>query len=199
MASPASHSSRHTRPRQAHAVANHQNSSSPACPPAHSPCSVLIGLSNHDNVGGCFRNAAALGTSAVLLDETCCDPLYRKAIRVSSGAALSLPFAHTGQRRGSSPRSYLRAPPHGRSLPRMAHRSPCAIRPNAWRSSSAQEVPGLPTTSWRAARGSPSRWPATWTVSMFATAAAIALSHVSLAAENKPISVTAGVVRQGAD
>ena len=57
---------------------------------------VLIGLSNHDNVGGCFRNAAALGASAVLLDETCCDPLYRKAIRVSSGAALSLPFAHTG-------------------------------------------------------------------------------------------------------
>ena len=57
---------------------------------------VLIGLSNHDNVGGCFRNAAALGASAVLLDETSCDPLYRKAIRVSSGAALSLPFAHAG-------------------------------------------------------------------------------------------------------
>ena len=57
---------------------------------------VLIGLSNHDNVGGCFRNAAALGAGAVLLDETSCDPLYRKAIRVSSGAALSLPFAHAG-------------------------------------------------------------------------------------------------------
>lgn len=55
---------------------------------------VLIGLSNHDNVGACFRNAAALGASAVLLDQTCCDPLYRKAIRVSSGAALSVPFAH---------------------------------------------------------------------------------------------------------
>ena len=57
---------------------------------------VLIGLSNHDNVGGCFRNAAALGADAVLLDETSCDPLYRKSIRVSSGAALSLPFAHAG-------------------------------------------------------------------------------------------------------
>jgi tRNA G18 (ribose-2'-O)-methylase SpoU len=57
---------------------------------------VLIGLSNHDNVGGCFRNAAALGAAAVLLDATSCDPLYRKAIRVSSGAALSLPFAHAG-------------------------------------------------------------------------------------------------------
>ncbi len=57
---------------------------------------VLIGLSNHDNVGACFRNAAALGADLVLLDATSCDPLYRKAIRVSSGAALSLPFAHGG-------------------------------------------------------------------------------------------------------
>lgn len=57
---------------------------------------VLIGLSNHDNVGACFRNAAALGADAVLLDASSCDPLYRKAIRVSSGAALSLPFAHGG-------------------------------------------------------------------------------------------------------
>lgn len=57
---------------------------------------VAIGLANHDNTGACFRNAAALGASAVLLDETSCDPLYRKSIRVSSGAALSLPFAHGG-------------------------------------------------------------------------------------------------------
>ena len=57
---------------------------------------VAIGLANHDNTGACFRNAAALGASAVLLDETSCDPLYRKSIRVSSGAALSLPFAHSG-------------------------------------------------------------------------------------------------------
>ena len=57
---------------------------------------VLIGLANHDNTGACFRNAAALGAFAVLLDETSCDPLYRKSIRVSSGAALSLPFAQSG-------------------------------------------------------------------------------------------------------
>jgi tRNA G18 (ribose-2'-O)-methylase SpoU len=57
---------------------------------------VLIGLSNHDNVGACFRNAAALGADAVLLDASSCDPLYRKAIRVSSGATLSLPFANGG-------------------------------------------------------------------------------------------------------
>lgn len=54
---------------------------------------ALEGLANHDNVGGIFRNAAAFGAKAVLLDETSCDPLYRKAIRVSVGAALRVPFA----------------------------------------------------------------------------------------------------------
>ena len=44
----------------------------------------------------CFRNAAAFGADAVLLDGQCCDPLYRKAIRVSSGSSLWLPFAHGG-------------------------------------------------------------------------------------------------------
>jgi len=53
----------------------------------------LFGVSNHDNVGGVFRNAAALGARAVLLDAACCDPLYRKAIRVSVGATLTVPFA----------------------------------------------------------------------------------------------------------
>ncbi|MCA8900775.1 MAG: RNA methyltransferase [Hyphomonas sp.] len=61
-----------------------------------SPLLLLSGLSNHDNVGACFRNAAAFGAGAVLLDAQCCDPLYRKAIRVSSGASLTLPFAHGG-------------------------------------------------------------------------------------------------------
>jgi tRNA G18 (ribose-2'-O)-methylase SpoU len=56
----------------------------------------LFGVSNHDNVGGVFRNAAAFGACGVLLDGLCCDPLYRKAIRVSVGAALSVPFARIG-------------------------------------------------------------------------------------------------------
>lgn len=51
------------------------------------------GLSNHDNVGSIFRNAAAFGADAVFLDETSCDPLYRKAIRVSVGSVLSVPFS----------------------------------------------------------------------------------------------------------
>jgi tRNA G18 (ribose-2'-O)-methylase SpoU len=54
---------------------------------------ALFGISNHDNVGGIFRNAAAFGVDAVLLDGGCCDPLYRKAIRVSVGGALTVPFA----------------------------------------------------------------------------------------------------------
>lgn len=50
-------------------------------------------ISNHDNMGALFRNAAAFGADAVLLDERCCDPFYRKAIRVSVGAALKVPFS----------------------------------------------------------------------------------------------------------
>jgi tRNA G18 (ribose-2'-O)-methylase SpoU len=55
----------------------------------------LVGLANHDNVGGIFRNAAAFGADAVLLDPGTCDPLYRKAIRVSVGGSLIVPFART--------------------------------------------------------------------------------------------------------
>lgn len=76
-------------------------------PPGPHTLLVLVGLSNHDNVGGCFRNAVAFGASAVLLDETSCDPLYRKSIRVSSGAALTLLFAHGGD--GASLLAALRA------------------------------------------------------------------------------------------
>lgn len=54
---------------------------------------ALFGIANHDNMGGLFRNAAAFGVDAVLLDAESCDPLYRKAIRVSVGGALVTPFA----------------------------------------------------------------------------------------------------------
>jgi tRNA G18 (ribose-2'-O)-methylase SpoU len=57
---------------------------------------ALVGLANHDNVGSIFRNAAAFGVEGVLLDDESCDPLYRKAIRVSAGAALIVPFARCG-------------------------------------------------------------------------------------------------------
>ncbi len=57
---------------------------------------VLEGVSNADNVGGVFRNAAAFGVDGVLLSPTCCDPLYRKAIRTSMAATLRVPFARAG-------------------------------------------------------------------------------------------------------
>jgi len=57
---------------------------------------VLCGISNHDNMGSIFRNAAAFEADCILMDETSCDPLYRKAIRVSVGAALKVPFAREG-------------------------------------------------------------------------------------------------------
>jgi tRNA G18 (ribose-2'-O)-methylase SpoU len=58
------------------------------------PVVVLEDLTNHDNLGGVFRNAAALGGMgvSVLLSPRCADPLYRKSIRVSMGAAMCVPF-----------------------------------------------------------------------------------------------------------
>ncbi len=53
---------------------------------------VGCGISNHDNMGSMFRNAAAFGAAAVLLDESCCNPLYRKALRVSVGSILTVPY-----------------------------------------------------------------------------------------------------------
>lgn len=64
------------------------------------PESALViaacGIANHDNVGAIFRNAAAFGADAVLLDQTCCDPLYRKALRVSVGSVLKIPYCRDG-------------------------------------------------------------------------------------------------------
>ena len=64
-----------------------------AAPGESSLVLVLEALANPDNVGAVFRNALAFGVDAVLLCPRCCDPLYRKAIRVSMGAALSVPTA----------------------------------------------------------------------------------------------------------
>jgi tRNA G18 (ribose-2'-O)-methylase SpoU len=57
---------------------------------------AACGIANHDNIGAIFRNAAAFGADALLLDRTCCDPLYRKALRVSVGSILKVPFAREG-------------------------------------------------------------------------------------------------------
>jgi tRNA G18 (ribose-2'-O)-methylase SpoU len=54
---------------------------------------VLEGVNDHENIGAIFRNAAAFGADAVVLDPTTADPLYRRATRVSLGHVLRVPFA----------------------------------------------------------------------------------------------------------
>ncbi len=54
---------------------------------------VLENVMNPTNIGAIFRSAAALNMDAVLLTGGCCDPLYRRAIRVSMGTVFQLPWA----------------------------------------------------------------------------------------------------------
>ncbi|MCU1595857.1 MAG: rRNA methyltransferase [Frankiales bacterium] len=55
---------------------------------------VLENVNSPTNLGAIFRSAAGLGLDAVLLSPNCCDPLYRRAMRVSMGEVLSLPYAY---------------------------------------------------------------------------------------------------------
>ncbi|KUI11581.1 rRNA methyltransferase [Mycobacterium sp. GA-1285] len=54
---------------------------------------VLEGVNDHENLGSIFRNAAGLGVDAVVFGTGCADPLYRRAVRVSMGHALLVPYA----------------------------------------------------------------------------------------------------------
>ncbi|MGM7677867.1 TrmH family RNA methyltransferase [Microbacterium sp. A94] len=53
---------------------------------------ILENLTDHANVGGAFRNAAALGIDAVLVTPRCADPLYRRSVRVSMGTVFQVPW-----------------------------------------------------------------------------------------------------------
>jgi tRNA G18 (ribose-2'-O)-methylase SpoU len=54
---------------------------------------VLEGVNDHENLGAIFRNAAGLAVDAVVFGSGCADPLYRRAVRVSMGHALLVPYA----------------------------------------------------------------------------------------------------------
>jgi tRNA G18 (ribose-2'-O)-methylase SpoU len=54
---------------------------------------VLEGVNDHENLGSIFRNAAGLDVDAIVFGAGCADPLYRRAVRVSMGHALLVPFA----------------------------------------------------------------------------------------------------------
>ncbi len=62
------------------------------CADAHR-VAVLEGIVDATNIGAIFRSAAALGIHAVLLTPTCCDPLCRRAVRVSMGTIFQVPWA----------------------------------------------------------------------------------------------------------
>lgn len=58
---------------------------------------VLESIVDATNVGAIFRSAAALGIDAVLVTPTCCDPLYRRAARVSMGTVFQVPWTRIGE------------------------------------------------------------------------------------------------------
>ena len=91
---------------------------------------VLEDVNNHTNLGAVFRSAAGLGIDAVLLSPTCCDPLYRRAVRVSMGEVFALPYA------------YLPAWPSGLSDLRAAGFRVLALTPDASAVRLEQVVPG---------------------------------------------------------
>ena len=57
---------------------------------------VLEGIVDHTNVGAIFRSAAALNIDGILVSPTCCDPLYRRAVRVSMGTVFQVPWCRIG-------------------------------------------------------------------------------------------------------
>ena len=65
---------------------------------------VLEGLSDPTTVGAVFRSAAARGVDGVLLTPSCCDPLVRRAVRVSMGTVFQVPWARIGQKAEDWPR-----------------------------------------------------------------------------------------------
>ncbi len=75
----------------------------PALPSVEAVCAnarriaVLEGIVDATNVGAIFRSAAALHMDAVLLSPSCCDPLVRRAARVSMGTVFQIPWARIGQ------------------------------------------------------------------------------------------------------
>ena len=66
---------------------------------------VLEDIMNPTNLGAIFRSAAALNMDAVLLTPACCDPLYRRCVRVSMGTVFQIPWAQIGQEIGDWPQS----------------------------------------------------------------------------------------------
>ena len=142
---------------------------------------VAEGLNDHENLGALFRNAAAFGAGAVLLDPTTADPLYRRSIRVSVGQVLRMPFARLVPWPGAIERLRdhgfevlaLTPAPNGEALGGVERRPRQAVLVGA-------EGPGLSEAAL-AASGRRVRIPLASGVDSLnvATAAAVALHHLS--------------------
>ncbi len=143
---------------------------------------VLEGLNDFENLGALFRNAAAFGVDAVLLDRTCADPLYRRSVRVSMGHVLRVPFAVLP---GSWPDELRRIKRHGLRLLAMTPREDASdVRalpaPHRWAVLLGAEGPGL-TDASLAAADELVRIPMAGDVDSLnvATAAAVAFAHLT--------------------
>jgi tRNA G18 (ribose-2'-O)-methylase SpoU len=152
---------------------------------------ALFGIANHDNMGGLFRNAAAFGADAVLLDQTCCDPLYRKAIRVSVGAALKVPFARLAP--GQDPLEMLArngftalalSPQGAEPLAGLARPDRAAVLLGA-------EGPGLPDDLLQRARTVAIRMAPGWDSLNVAATSAIMLHELTLGARDQARHIAA--------
>ena len=66
---------------------------------------VLENIVNPTNIGAIFRSAAALNMDAVLLTPACCDPLYRRAVRVSMGTVFQIPWTYLSKEESEWPNS----------------------------------------------------------------------------------------------
>jgi tRNA G18 (ribose-2'-O)-methylase SpoU len=115
---------------------------------------VLEGVNDHENLGSIFRNAAGLDVDAMIFGAGCADPLYRRAVRVSMGHALLVPFAQT--RRWPDDLELLRD--NGFQLLAMTPDSHACTLADAMSARSGQKVavlvgaegPGLTETAMRA-------------------------------------------------
>ena len=119
---------------------------------------VLEGIVDSTNIGAIFRGAAALGMDAVLLSPSCCDPLCRRAVRVSMGTVFQVPWATLGDSPGPRPgwpactRSALKLPPWRWTAAPSASMTPrCApsrALPSCWaQRATAWPAPRLPTVT----------------------------------------------------
>ena len=141
---------------------------------------VLESLNDFENLGALFRNAAAFGVDAVLLDPQTADPLYRRSVRVSMGHVLNVPFTRLS---GAWPDSLQSIKDAGFTVLAMTPSGSVPIRavqvPGRWAVLLGAEGPGLTDAALGAADIRASIPMASGVDSLnVATAAAVAFSHL---------------------